>query len=147
MKKFFENLKLVAKTYFLSDYFLRGGEKMPLIRIDVPEGTDTEKKKIIHKKVREVVLRTLAPKQVKYDYVSIREAYGIIGDGLPVIDVDLRPGREPERKKGLVDGIAEVLHETMGVNAEDIYCIFRETPAPNHYTGGEPLPDWVPADK
>ena len=146
MKKFFENLKLVAKTYFLSDYFLRG-KKMPLIRIDVPEGTDTEKKKIIHKKVREVVLRTLAPKQVKYDYVSIREAYGIIGDGLPVIDVDLRPGREPERKKGLVDGIAEVLHETMGVNAEDIYCIFRETPAPNHYTGGEPLPDWVPADK
>tara|TARA_Y100001947_G_C10195475_1_gene242629 strand:- start:275 stop:664 length:390 start_codon:yes stop_codon:yes gene_type:complete len=126
--------------------FLRG-KKMPLIRIDVPEGTDTEKKKIIHKKVREVVLRTLAPKQVKYDYVSIREAYGIIGDGLPVIDVDLRPGREPERKKGLVDGIAEVLHETMGVNAEDIYCIFRETPAPNHYTGGEPLPDWVPADK
>ena len=146
MKKFFENLKLVAKTYFLSDYFLRG-KKMPLIRIDVPEGTDTEKKKIIHKRVREVVLRTLAPKQVKYDYVSIREAYGIIGDGLPVIDVDLRPGREPERKKGLVDGIAEVLHETMGVNAEDIYCIFRETPAPNHYTGGEPLPDWVPADK
>ena len=146
MKKIFENLKLVAKTYFLSDYFLRG-KKMPLIRIDVPEGTDTEKKKIIHKKVREVVLRTLAPKQVKYDYVSIREAYGIIGDGLPVIDVDLRPGREPERKKGLVDGIAEVLHETMGVNAEDIYCIFRETPAPNHYTGGEPLPDWVPADK
>ena len=146
MKKIFENLKLLAKTYFLSDYFLRG-KKMPLIRIDVPEGTDTEKKKIIHKKVREVVLRTLAPKQVKYDYVSIREAYGIIGDGLPVIDVDLRPGREPERKKGLVDGIAEVLHETMGVNAEDIYCIFRETPAPNHYTGGEPLPDWVPADK
>ena len=146
MKNIFQNLKLVAKTYFLSDYFLRG-KKMPLIRIDVPEGTDTEKKKIIHKKVREVVLRTLAPKQVKYDYVSIREAYGIIGDGLPVIDVDLRPGREPERKKGLVDGIAEVLHETMGVNAEDIYCIFRETPAPNHYTGGEPLPDWVPADK
>lgn len=146
MKNIFQNLKLVAKTYFLSDYFLRG-KKMPLIRIDVPEGTDTEKKKIIHKRVREVVLRTLAPKQVKYDYVSIREAYGIIGDGLPVIDVDLRPGREPERKKGLVDGIAEVLHETMGVNAEDIYCIFRETPAPNHYTGGEPLPDWVPADK
>ena len=120
---------------------------MPLIRIDLPEGTEIEKKQVIHKRVREVVLRTLAPKQVKYDYVSIREAYGIIGDGLPVIDVDLRPGREPERKKGLVDGIAEVLNETMGVKAEDIYCIFRETPASDHYTGGEPLPEWVPADK
>tara|TARA_B100001029_G_scaffold152436_1_gene135474 strand:- start:174 stop:578 length:405 start_codon:yes stop_codon:yes gene_type:complete len=120
---------------------------MPLIRIDVPEGTAREKKEIIHKRVREVVLKTLAPKQVQYDYVSIREAFGIIGDGLPVIDVDLRPGREPERKKGLVDGIAEVLNETMGVKAEDIYCIFRETPAHDHYTGGEPLPEWVPADK
>ena len=120
---------------------------MPLIRIDVPEGTETKKKQIIHKRVREVVLRTLAPKQVKYDYVSIREAYGIIGDGLPVIEVDLRPGREPKSKKGLVDGIAEVLNETMGVKVEDIYFIFRETPASDHYTGGEPLPEWVPADK
>ena len=105
---------------------------MPLIRISVPEGPATEKKQIIHKRVREVVLKTLAPKQVRYDYVSISEAFGIIGDGLPVIDVDLRPGREPERKKGLVDGIAEVLNETMGVDAEDIYCILRETPAADH---------------
>ena len=96
---------------------------MPLIRISVPEGTATDKKQIIHKRVREVVLKTLAPKKVRYDYVSITEAFGVIGDGLPVIDVDLRPGREPERKKGLVDGIAEVLNETMGVDAEDIYCI------------------------
>ena len=94
-----------------------------------------------------MVLRTLAPKQVKYGYVSIRGVYGTIGDGLPVIEVDLRPGREPKSKKGLVDGIAEVLNETMGVKAEDIYCIYRETPASDHYTGGEPLPEWVPADK
>ena len=94
-----------------------------------------------------MVLRTIAPKQVKYDYVSIREAYGGIGDGLPVIEVDLRPGRESERKKGLVDGIAEVLNETMGIKAEDIYCLFRETPASDHYTDGQPLPEWVPADK
>ena len=120
---------------------------MPLIRIDVPEGTEIEKKQIIHKRVREVVLKTLAPKQVKYDYVSIREAYGIIGDGLPVIEVDLRPGREPERKKGLVDGIAEVLNETMGISAEDIYCRCGRAPAADHYTGGGPLTKWVPADK
>ena len=101
---------------------------MPLIRISVPEGTATEKKQIIHKRVREVVLKTLAPKQVRYDYVSITEAFGVIGDGLPVIDVDLRPGGNL-KAKGLVDGIAEVLNETMGVDAEDIYCIFRETPA------------------
>ena len=118
-----------------------------LTPIEYNEKKIKENKMIIHKKVREVVLRTLAPKQVRYDYVSIREAFGVIGDGLPVIDVDLRPGREPERKKGLVDGIAEVLRDVLGIDPEDIYCIFRETPAHNHYTGGEPLPDWVPADK
>ena len=120
---------------------------MPLIRIDLPEGVSNENKLTIQKKVREVVLKTLAPKQVRYDYVSIRESFGIIGDGLPVVDVDLRPGREPERKKGLVDGISSVLKEILNINPEDVYCIFRETPAYNHYTGGEPLPDWVPSDK
>jgi hypothetical protein len=25
--------------------------------------------------------------------------------------------------------------------------LFRETPAHNHYTGGEPLPEWVPSDE
>ena len=35
---------------------------MPLIRIDVPEGVSTDIKKQIHGKVREVVLKTLAPK-------------------------------------------------------------------------------------
>ena len=72
---------------------------MPLIRIDLAEGVASEKKALIHQKVRDVILKPLALKEVKYDYVSIREAFGHVGDGLPVIDVDLRPGREQERKK------------------------------------------------
>ena len=35
---------------------------MPLIRINVPEGVSIDIKKQIHGKVREVVLKTLAPK-------------------------------------------------------------------------------------
>ena len=120
---------------------------MPLIRIDVQEGESRDIKKQIHSKVREVVLKTLAPKEVKYDYVSIREAFGFTGDGLPVIDVDLRPGRDTRRKKALVDGISKVLKDTLNISKEDVYCLFRETPAHNHYTGGEPLPKWVPSDE
>lgn len=120
---------------------------MPVIRIEVPEGTASESKKKIREEVKRAVLKTLAPKETKYDYVAIREAFGEIGDGLPLIEVDLRPGREPQRKKALVDAIALVLHEEMQINAEDIYVLFRETPAPSHYTGGTPLPEWVPADK
>ncbi len=33
-----------------------------------------------------------------------------------------------------------------GIAAEDIYLLFRETPAENHTCGGTPLPNWVPAD-
>ena len=120
---------------------------MPLIRIDIPESVSIDIKKQKHSKVREVVLKTLAPKEVKYDYVSIREAFGFTGDGLSVIDVDLRPGRATRRNKALVAGISEVLKETLNISKEDVYCLFREIPAHNHYTGGDPLPEWVPSDE
>ena len=71
---------------------------MPLIRIDIPAGISFNIKKEIHTKARQVVIKTLAPKEVKYDYVSIREAFGFVGDGLPVIEVDLRPGRDAIRR-------------------------------------------------
>ena len=41
---------------------------MPVIRIEVPEGTSREKKQ----RLREGVIDTLAPKETKYDYVAIR---------------------------------------------------------------------------
>ena len=120
---------------------------MPLIRVVIPEGTSPEKKDNIRTNIKEAVLRTLAPKETKYDYVSISEAFGVIGDGLPVVDVDLRPGRSPERKKAHVDEISRILLEELNVKAEDIYVLFRENPAENHYTGGTPLPEWKPASE
>ena len=48
------------------------------MRIDVPEEISSNIKKEIHTRVREVVLKTLAPKEVKYDYVSIGEAFDIL---------------------------------------------------------------------
>ena len=119
---------------------------MPVIRIEVPKGTPDDIQLKIRVDVKEAVLKTLAPKETKYDYVAVREVVGIIGDGVPLVEVDLRPGREPARKKALVDAIAAILKAEMGVVAEDVYVLFRETPAENHYTGGTPLPAWVPAD-
>ena len=86
--------------------------------------------------MRKVVLEKLVLKEVKYNYVSIREAFGIIWDGLPVVEVDLGPGRKTERKKGLVDGIADLLRQTLRIKKEDIYSIFWEIPTHSHYTGG-----------
>lgn len=119
---------------------------MPVIRIEVPEGTPQQAKKRIREAVKQAVLDTLAPKETKYDYVAVREAFGEIGDGLPLVTVDLRPGREAGRKKALVDAIARILQTELGVVPTDLYVLFRETPAENHYTGGTPLPAWVPSD-
>ena len=119
---------------------------MPVIRVEVPEGTDMSIKRRIRTGVKQAVIDTLAPKEIKYDYVAVREAFGEIGDGLPLVTVDLRPGREADRKKALVDAIAAIIFAELGVDPLDLYVLFRETPAENHYTGGSPLPAWVPAD-
>ena len=55
---------------------------------------------------------------------------------MPVIPVEV--------PKGTPDAIQ--LQIRAGLAAEDNYVLFRETPAENHYAGGSPLPDWVPAD-
>lgn len=120
---------------------------MPVIRIDVPRGTPVDTQVRIRLAVKEAVLKTLAPKETKYDYVAVREAVAEIGDGVPLVQVDLRPGREAERKKALVDAIAEVMELELGASPADLYVLFRETPAENHYCGGTPLPAWVPADR
>lgn len=120
---------------------------MPVIRIEVPEGTPKETKHRIRIGAKQAVLDTLAPKETKYDYVAVREVFGEIGDGVPLITVDLRPGREAKRKKALADAIAALLKTELSVEAADIYVLYRENPAENHYCGGQPLAPWVPASE
>jgi len=60
---------------------------MPVIRVEVPEGTSQEIKTRIREGVKHAVLETLAPKEIKYDYVGVREVFGILGDGLPLVTV------------------------------------------------------------
>lgn len=119
---------------------------MPVIRIEVPEGTAADIKKRLREGAKQAVLDTLAPKETKYDYVAVNEVFAKIGDGVPLVTVDLRPGREAHRKKALVDALANLLKAELDVEPEDVYVLFRENPAENHYCGGEPLPAWVPAD-
>ena len=120
---------------------------MPVIRIEIPEGISRDIKRRIRDGAKQAVIDTLAPKETKYDYVAVREVFAEIGDGAPLVTVDLRPGREPERKKALVDAISRLLNVELNVEARDVYVLFRENPAENHYCGGEPLPAWVPASQ
>ena len=120
---------------------------MPVIRIEVPEGTSQDIKRRIRDGAKQAVIDTLAPKETKYDYVAVREVFAEIGDGVPLITVDLRPGREADRKKALTDAIAALLKAELNIEAYDIYVLYRENPAENHYCGGTPLAPWVPASE
>jgi len=120
---------------------------MPVIRIEVPEGVPVETKRRIREGAKQAVLDTLAPKETKYDYVAVREVFAEIGDGVPLITVDLRPGREAERKKALSDALATLLNKELNVESRDVYVLYRENPAENHYCGGDPLAPWVPASE
>lgn len=120
---------------------------MPVICVEVPKPTPEDVQRRIRVAIKQAVLIALAPKETKYDYVAIREVIGEIGDGVPLVTVDLRPGREPARKKALADAISKILNEELDVAPADVYVLFRENPAENHYCGGAPLPAWVPADK
>lgn len=69
------------------------------------------------------MLYTPAPEETKYDCVAIREVFTEIGDGVPLVTVGLRPGREPERKQALADVIAALLKEELDVDPQDVYVL------------------------
>ena len=117
---------------------------MPLVRVDVPHGYSTESKLKLREAIKGAINTALDPKVTKYIYVSVRDVYAEIGDGAPTVSIDLRPGREVERKQALAQGIAGAFTDVLDIDPKEIYLMFREAPASEHYCGGEPLPDWRP---
>ncbi|MDP8978776.1 MAG: 4-oxalocrotonate tautomerase family protein [Actinomycetota bacterium] len=61
---------------------------------------------------------------------------------MPVIQCDIREGRTESQKQALARGIAQVAQETIGSPAEYVYVLIREAPGPQHFHGGEFLPDY-----
>ncbi|CAN5319103.1 hypothetical protein BH20ACT9_BH20ACT9_17310 [soil metagenome] len=61
---------------------------------------------------------------------------------MPVIQCDIREGRSEAQKQSLARGIAQVVQETIGSPPEYVYVLIRETPGPQHFHGGEFLPDY-----
>ena len=82
------------------------------------------------------------PETRKWIYVSITEAYGKLGDGLPTVTIDTRPGRKQEQKLELARRLCDVFEQTLGTR--DVYVLLRESQAGDHIGGGTPLPEWRP---
>jgi phenylpyruvate tautomerase PptA (4-oxalocrotonate tautomerase family) len=117
--------------------------------VDVPQ-VSTRIKDILRKEIKRVINETLDPGQsgrfpetCKWIYVSVREAYGELGDGLPTVTIDTRPGRRQDQKLQLANAICDIFESAIGTR--DVYVLLRETNAADHIGGGVPLPEWRPA--
>jgi phenylpyruvate tautomerase PptA (4-oxalocrotonate tautomerase family) len=122
---------------------------MPIVRVDIPQGYPDRTKDEIRTGIKEAINAVLDPSQkgrypetCKWIYVSVREAYGKLGDGLPTVTIDTRPGRRQEQKTQVANRICDVFERALGTR--DVYVLLREVAAADHLGAGVPLPEWRP---
>ncbi len=124
---------------------------MPIVRIDIPTGYSDDVKERLRQGIRDAIEEIIDPGQsgrhpetCKWIYPSIREAFGRLGDGLPTVTIDTRPGRAQEQKQRLAEAICDIFEEIL--STRDVYVLLRTTAAADHIAGGVPLPEWQPED-
>lgn len=122
---------------------------MPMVRVDIPEGYTDAHKERLRRGVKRAVDEALAPAGAetspeagKWIYVSVREAFGEIGDGLPAVTVDVAPGWSRARKD-LCAGLIRDVFETY-MNTRDVYVLLRTAEAADHLAGADAPPERRP---
>ena len=122
---------------------------MPIVRVDIPEGFSSNTKDALREEIKQAIDEIIDPSQAgrfpetrKWIYVSVREGYGKLGDGLPTVTIDTRPGRKQGQKLRLANALCDIFHRLVG--SRDVYVLFRSTEAVDHIGGGVSLPEWKP---
>lgn len=122
---------------------------MPIVKVDVPEGCPNATKDGLIADIKAAIDEIIDPAQQgqypetrKWIYVAVRETYGKLGAGLPTVTIDTRPGRSAEQKLALARSICDIFDRRLGT--QDVYVLFRSTPAEDHLGAGTPLPKWTP---
>ena len=59
---------------------------------------------------------------------------------MPLVKIDLYPGRSQGQKHEVADAITRVFVEKLGSDPRDVMVIFNDTPAHDWFTAGEPMP-------
>jgi phenylpyruvate tautomerase PptA (4-oxalocrotonate tautomerase family) len=116
---------------------------VPIVRIDLPFGYPEDYKERLRQSAKAAVIDVLAPPDARYVYVGVCDVFARVGDGVPTVTVDLRPGREADQAPALASALADSVASVAGIAHEHIYVLFRVSEAANHYCGGEPLPEWT----
>jgi 4-oxalocrotonate tautomerase len=104
---------------------------MPLVRIDLHEGTSLEYRKAIGDGVHQAMLESLAvPEQDRFQVITEHPAGELIysptylgishSDKIVLVQITLSAGRRPQQKRKLYKRIAELLSASPGVDPKDI---------------------------
>ena len=115
---------------------------MPLIRVSLLEGKSPEYKQkvsdVIH---RCIVEKISAPAEDKFQIFHEHSASSFFFAptylGIPhtqdliIIQITMNEGRTVELKKGLYQGLADGLHEAVGVKKSDVFVSLVEVPKVN----------------
>ncbi len=118
---------------------------MPIVQIKLPKGcADEETLEKVRLGAKANVLKTLSPKESRHDYVVVSEEFGEIGDGLPFVLVDMRPGREHARKEAFAKAVSETIENELQIDPKNVFVLYRESDASNFFVGDGFLPGWEP---
>eukprot|EP00913_Durusdinium_trenchii_P006868 g6459.t1 len=87
---------------------------MPIVQIHLPKNcADEATLERIRVACRQHVLDTLSADRAHHDYVTVVEVLGKMGDGVPLVKVDQRPGREKWRKEQFSQRIAKTIADEL----------------------------------
>tara|TARA_Y100001934_G_C11999729_1_gene607075 strand:+ start:156 stop:518 length:363 start_codon:yes stop_codon:yes gene_type:complete len=119
---------------------------MPIVRVDIPQGYTDSHKERLRKGIKDAIDQGLDPTQQgrypearKWIYVSVCEALGEIGDGLPTVTIDTWPGRSKEQKNLCAKLICDVFETYM--DTRNVYVLLRTTEVVDHLTGDDAIPE------
>ena len=115
---------------------------MPLVRIDLLEGKTPEYRMQVGQVVYQAMLDVLAvPKNDRFQVITEHDAEGLVFDrgylGIErtadcvFIAVTLNEGRTIEMKQAFYKGVADGLHERLGLRREDVFINLVEVKKEN----------------
>jgi phenylpyruvate tautomerase PptA (4-oxalocrotonate tautomerase family) len=104
---------------------------MPLVRIDLRKGKDSQYRLNIGRVVYEALLSVGVPEKDRFQIIGERDADEFLfdrsylgierTDDLVIIQITWNEGRTVEQKKALYKAIAEGVTKSTGIRAEDVF--------------------------
>ncbi len=118
---------------------------MPLVRVSVSKTRSASEIKAISEGIYEALLDIGVPKDDKFQIFSSHEPESLVfsenylgiqrSDGFLIIQIFFNQGRSLDLKKQLYQGIADRLHQNIGIRKEDIFIGLVEVPKENWSVG------------